>query len=242
MSEWKAKRFWSQVSSRANGDGYQILLDDREVRTPGRAPLIVPTSELAKEIAAEWDAQKEQIDPNSMPYTRMTNSALDKVAPQLGEVAKNIAAYGDSDLLCYRAEAPKELVARQVERWDPLLDWAADELGARLKPVSGVVHRPQSPVDIAVLLDLVNRFDCFELAAFHDLVSLSGSLIIGFAVAKKYHSASHLWEVSRVDENWQIEQWGQDDEATAAENQKRLAFLHAAAFFASCQKNILSNE
>jgi len=236
MSEWKAKRFWSHASSIAKGDGYQILLDDREVRTPGRASLIVPTSELANAIAAEWEAQSDQIDPKSMPYTRMANSALDKVVPQQGEVAEIIAAYGDCDLLCYRAEAPKELVDRQAEHWDPLLDWAADVLGVRLAPVSGVVHRPQSAAEIAVLLDLVNSYDCFELAAFHDLVSLSGSLIIGFAAANQYCPADRLWEVSRIDEMWQIEQWGQDDEATAGANQKLSAFLHAAAFFASCRK------
>ncbi|MBV1868263.1 MAG: ATPase [Marinosulfonomonas sp.] len=236
MSEWKAKRFWSHARSMPKGDGYQILLDDREVKTPGRVSLIVPTSGLAKAIAAEWDAQTDQINPDTMPFTRTANSALDKVTVQFCEVAEMIAAYGDSDLLCYRAESPKELVDRQSEKWDPLLDWAADELGVRLKPVTGVVHQAQSDANNAALLELVNRFDCFELAAFHDLVSLSGSLIIGFAAAHRVYPADLLWDTSRIDENWQIEHWGQDDEATTMANQKRSAFQHAAAFLALCHK------
>jgi len=238
MSEWKAKRFWSQASSAPKGEGYQILLDEREVKTPGRVCLIVPTIELANAIAAEWDAQTDKIDPDTMPFTRMANSALDKVAPQFRAVAEMIAAYGDSDLLCYRAESPKELVVRQAEQWDPLLDWAADNLGARLDTVNGVVHRPQSDASNRVLLDLVNRHNSFEMAAFHDLVSLSGSLVIGFAAARRYAPAEQLWETSRVDENWQIERWGRDDEATEMANHKRSAFLHAAVFFAACQKTV----
>ncbi|MCD1626278.1 ATPase [Seohaeicola saemankumensis] len=230
MSEWKAKRFWKDATVSLERDGYGVLLDGRPVRTPAKALLVLPTRALADAIAAEWDAQQGSIDPRSMPLTRSANAAIDKVAVQHGEVAQMIADYGDSDLLCYRAPAPAELVARQHEIWDPLLDWAANVLGARLGIASGVVHVPQEPVALDRLSQRVHAMDSFALAAFHDLVSLSGSLIIGFAATLDHLEIERLWQVSRLDEDWQIEQWGADEDAAALAETKRLAFLHAKRF------------
>ncbi len=234
MSDWKAKRFWADVTIEPKADGFTISLDRRSVRTPAKAPMIIPTLMLAKYVAAEWDAQSEIIVPSSMPFTRTANAAIDKVAPHRREVADNVAAYGDSDLLCYRAESPAGLVLRQAAAWDPLLDWAAQDLQVRLSLRTGVVHCAQEPGQLARLSQFVHALSDFELAAVYDLVSLSGSLIIGLSVARNARTDAELWAASRIDEVWQQEQWGEDAEAIEQERQKRKAFLDAADFLRAC--------
>lgn len=230
MSEWKAKRFWKEAQVTEDEGGYGVALDGRPLKTPAKAALTVPSAAIAAEIAAEWQAQDEQIDPTAMPYTRSANAAIDKVARQHGEVADLIAAYGDSDLTCYRADAPAELVARQAEAWDPLLEWLAASHGIALAPVTGVMHRPQDPAALAAISALVHALDPFELTAFHDLVGLTGSFVLGQAVADGHIAPEQAWTLSRIDEDWQAEQWGTDEEAAAMAAVKYAAFLHAAAF------------
>lgn len=231
MSEWKAKRFWTEAVVEHRPDGFGIALDGRPVKTPAKQHLAVPSQGYAQAIAAEWDAQGDTIDPLSMPFTRSANAALDKVATQHGEVADLLANYADSDLLCYRAEYPEVLVSRQSAQWDPFLDWASDALRARLEPRTGVMHAPQSPEALATLRAQVHALSAFELAAFHDLVSLSGSLILGFAATHDFRTPDVLWTVSRLDEIWQAEEWGKDEEAEAAAAIKQQAFLHAKQVF-----------
>jgi chaperone required for assembly of F1-ATPase len=231
MSEWKAKRFWKSASAVEVDGGFSVELDGRIVKTPAKQALLVPTHAMARAIAVEWDAQEGAINPNTMPVTKTANAAIDKVTVQHAEVADMLAAYGDSDLLCYRAAAPEELVARQAERWDPMLDWAADALDVRLLPRTGVIHAPQEPLEVEKLYHRTHALDAFELAAFHDLVSLSGSLILGFAAALDARPTQQLWELSRLDETWQEEQWGEDEDATALAEIKREAFLHAKQMF-----------
>lgn len=231
MSEWKARRFWKAAQVVRAADGYGVELDGRPVRTPAKALLVLPTKSLANRIAAEWDAQEDEIVPRSMPFTRSANAALDKVTPQHAEVASLIAAYGDSDLLCYRATAPESLVARQIAHWDPLLNWAREVLDAPLQPVCGVMHSPQDPAVLKRLHGRVQAMDAFTLTAFHDLVSISGSLILGFATLHAHLPAEHLWALSRLDEAWQAEQWGEDEEAAEVAQAKRSDFLHANAFY-----------
>jgi len=235
MSTWAAKRFWKETTAIETEGGWTVQLDGRGVRTPAKAPLVVPTRAMAEAIAAEWDAQEGKVDPTSMPVTRSANAAIDKVAHQFDEVAEMLAAYGDSDLLCYRATSPQALIDRQAERWDPLLDWAAGHLGARLTPVSGVIHAPQDASALANLAMRVAAFTPFELAAFHDLVSISGSLVLGFAATEGHLAAADLWNLSRLDEDWQEEQWGEDEEASAQAALKKQAFEHAMRFFSMCR-------
>lgn len=227
MSEWAMRRFWTRAEVAAAEGGFTVTLDGRSVKTPAKALLVVPTEALAHEIAAEWAAQTERVDPSTMPHTRMSNSAIDKVSATRDDVADMLAAYGDSDLLCYRADHPDELVARQNAAWDPLLDWAAEALGARLEPRTGVIHAAQNPAALAALSEKVHALSDFELAAFHDLVALSGSLILAFATITERCSPEDAWEVSRIDETWQAEQWGEDEEAREIMLLKRAAFLHA---------------
>lgn len=231
MSEWKQKRFWKEAAPVAVEGGHTVELDGRRLKTPAKAALTLPTAGLAQAVATEWAAQDEHIDPLSMPFTRSANAAIDKVAHQHAEVADMLAGYGDSDLLCYRATDPASLVARQAQGWDPALDWAAEELGVRLEVFAGVVHQPQAPEGQQQLAARVHAMSDFQLAAFHDLVSLSGSLILGFAAASGWRDADAVWQLSRLDELWQEEQWGQDEEAQEMAETKRTAFLHAKRFF-----------
>ncbi|PIE12945.1 MAG: ATPase [Rhodobacterales bacterium] len=231
MSEWKVKRFWTEATVEPQAEGFAVLLDGRPVKTPAKAQLILPTEGLAREVAAEWQAVDENIDPLTMPFTRSANAAIDKVSLQHGEVADMIAAYGDSDLTCYRADTPEGLVKRQAEAWDPVLDWARVEQGISLTPVQGVMHSPQEAKSLDRMAALTHQLDPFALTAFHDLVSLSGSFLLGLAVTEGLYPPEKVWQLSRIDETWQEEQWGEDEEATELAQTKKAAFLHAARFF-----------
>lgn len=234
MSGWTAKRFWKEASVCPVEGGYAVQLDGRGVKTPAKATLVLPTEAMAAAIAAEWDAQEEKVDPATMPVTRSANAAIDKVATQFAEVAAMIAEYGGTDLLCYRAEMPEDLVTRQAAAWDPLLDWAEAELGVRLEVTAGVLPKAQSEAALARLHALVSEVDPFRMAALHDLVGITGSLVIGLAVARGRISAQEAWDLSRIDEDWQIQQWGEDEEAAATAAIKRDALQHAARFWQLC--------
>jgi len=229
VSGWRQRRFWKAARAQRVAAGWEVRLDSRVLRTPAKAPLILPSQALAEAIAAEWAAQTGEIDPATMPLTRIAHSAIDKVAPAQAEVAALIAAYGESDLLCYRAEGTA-LAERQAEAWDPVLAWSASRLAAPLAVTCGVIHVQQAAASLARLRAEVAAFDAFALAAFHDLVALSGSLLLALAVIKGFEPADALWERSRVDENWQEEHWGRDEEAAESAAMKRRDFLLAADF------------
>lgn len=229
---WKAKRFWTEVSVTEADGGYAVHLDARRVMTPGKLPLTLPTRPMAEAIAQEWAAQEGEIQPLTMPVTRAANSAIERVTPQRAEVAAMLAAYAETDLTCHRAETPEALAQRQAAAWDPLLDWAADRFGARLFATAGILPVDQPPASLAALKAHVEGLDAFHLTAFHDLVTISGSLIIGLAVAHDHLEPEAAWSLSRIDEDWQIEQWGSDDEAEAAAAVKRADFLQAKSFWA----------
>jgi chaperone required for assembly of F1-ATPase len=235
MSTWAARRFWTTASAVPAPGGFAVNLDARPVRTPLKAPLILPTLDLAEAAAAEWQAQEGKVKPDTMPVTRTANSAIDKVAPQHGAVADMLAAYGGSDLLCYRAEGPAGLIQRQAEGWDPLLTWAADALSAPLLVTTGIVPVSQPAESLARLSQLVHALDPFHLAAFHDLVAISGSLILALAVTSGRLTADEAWTLSRIDEAWQIALWGEDDEALANAALKQAAFAAADRFYQLCR-------
>ena len=234
MSAWKAKRFWKQAVASPCDGGFTVKLDGRAVKTPARRALVLPSLAMAEAIAAEWDAQQGLVKPDTMPATRAANSALDKISEQFTDVADLLAAYGASDLLCYRATDPAELIARQAAGWDPLLDWSAATLNAPLLSTQGVVHIAQPEASIARLSALVHGFTPFQLAAVHDLIAISGSLVLALAVTQGRISVEQAWDLSRIDETWQNELWGVDEDAAALESLKRQALIEAARFFALC--------
>lgn len=216
MSEWAARRFWKAVSIRPEGSGYEVRLDDRQLRTPGKVPLILPTEALAQAVADEWAAQEGRIQPLTMPLTRAANSTVERVMPQFSAVVDMLAEYGGTDLLSYRATEPHALVALQAEAWDPLLEWAAQELGSTLRVTSGVIPIAQDPQQIDRLRSVLAALDPFGLTAAHDLITLPGSLILGLAVLKGRLDARTAHALSRLDEEFQADRWGRDAEAQQA--------------------------
>lgn len=230
MSEWKARRFWKAADIRPAGDGvagWQVTLDGKPLATPGKLPLILPTAGLARAIAAEWDAQTDLIDPLTMPLTRAANSAIERVAPQRAAVAAMLAEYGGTDLLSYRAEGQGRLAALQAESWDPLIEWAAMRYGAPLAVTSGVIPVAQDPASLARLAEAVAALDTFGLTALHDLVTLPGSLVLGLAVIDGRIDATMAHALARLDEDYQADQWGRDEDAEAA-SEGRLAAMQNA--------------
>ena len=224
------KRFYKDVTTAAEDAGYGIRLDRRPVRTPGRAPLVVPTLTLAERIAREWAEQGEEIDPRAMRFTGLANAAIDRVAPDPAAFAAGIAAYGESDLLCYRADGPAPLVARQAERWDPLLDWAARRYDVHFTLVTGVMHVAQPEATLERLRAAVAVHSSFILAGLSPIVSLTGSLVAGLALLEGAADAGSVWDAAQLDELWQIEMWGED--ALAAQNraQKRAEYDDCVTF------------
>lgn len=227
---WAPRVFWKSAHVEEVSGGFTVRLDGRPVKTPAKAELLAPTRAMAQASAAEWAAQDSVVDPLTMPVTRAVNAAIDKVTPQRDEVVSMLADYGDADLTCYRADRPAGLVARQTAAWDPLLDWATETHGARLIPVEGVMHAPQSAQALSRLAAPLHEMSVYELTAMHDLISLTGSLVIGLAAEAGHLTLEDLWARSRVDEIWQIEQWGEDEDANAAAEAKRRSFAQAAYF------------
>ena len=223
-------RFYSHATLRAAQGGFEILLDERPVKTPARRPLLLPTEPLARAVAEEWNAQGEKVDPRSMPLTGLANAAIDRVAPDAESFARGLAAYGANDLLCYRAEGPSSLVARQAELWDPLLAWARRRFDVDFEIVCGIMHRPQYEATLRQLAHAVAARDPFALAGLSPIVTIGGSLIVALALAEEAIDLDTAWSAATLDEAWQAEQWGEDAEAAAALEARRHDFAAAYRF------------
>jgi chaperone required for assembly of F1-ATPase len=209
------KRFFAEASvGEVDGGGFALLLDGRRARTPGKTPLILPTRALAELVAAEWAAQGENINPAAMPLTRLVNSALDGVATAMEATRADVVGYAGSDNLCHRAEAPEALVAAETAAFDPILDWAAETLGANFVVVAGVIPARQSKAALeAVRAALDAQRDHLALAALHVMTSLTGSVLLALAVGRRRLSAAEAWRIAHVGEDFQIARWGEDEEA-----------------------------
>jgi chaperone required for assembly of F1-ATPase len=224
------KRFYRQAAVSAEDSGVSILLDGRPVRTPGRNLLRVPTEELAEAIAEEWNAQDETIDPHAMPLTGLANAAIDRVAPDPAAFARTLAEYGESDLLCYRADGPQSLVERQERQWEPLLGWARTRFGVDIETTTGVMHRRQPAATVEQLGGAVAARGPFQLAGLAPLVTIAGSLVIALALAEGAIGLDAAWAAATLDESWQAEQWGEDILAAAALASRRREFDAAYRF------------
>lgn len=220
------KRFWKEVSVE-NG---QVALDGKPVRTPDRAPLALPTPALAGAVAEEWRAVGETLDPRAMKLTGLANAAIDKISADPAPFAQGLAAYGESDLLYYRAEDPEPLVLRQAEAWDPLLDWARSRYDVHFETATGVIHKAQPEATIARLAEAVHALDAFHIAGLSPVVTISGSLVGALALLEGAIPAEALWQAAHVDELWQAEQWGEDELALAARDNRRVDFLAGVRF------------
>ena len=224
------RRFYETATTAPAERGFAILLDGRPVKTPAGQDLTVPSERLGEAIAGEWNRQSEKVDPRSMPLTGLANAAIDRVAPDAEAFAAGLAAYGESDLLCYRAEGPAPLAAREAEQWDPILAWARRRYDVAFELAPGVVHRPQPRHTVEQLAAAVAARTPFELAGLSPLVTISGSLVIALAVAEGAITLAEGWAAAALDELWQIETWGADEEAVRALEGRRREFEAAYLF------------
>jgi chaperone required for assembly of F1-ATPase len=221
------KRFWTEASV---GADRAIMLDGRPVRTPGRAALTLPTDALAEAVAAEWREVVGEVDPRAMPLTGLANAAIDIVTPDPAQFAAGLAAYGASDLLCYRADDPPELVERQRGRWDPVLDWVRARYDVHVETTAGIVHVAQPDATIERLSAAIAAHDAFTLAAASPVVTITGSLMLTLALIEGAIEPEAAWDAAHVDEDWQAEQWGSDDLAIAARTARRADYDAAVRF------------
>jgi chaperone required for assembly of F1-ATPase len=226
------KRFYTDVTIVEAEGGFAIQLDGRPVRTPARALLTLPTQALAEAVADEWRAQGETVEPASMPMTGLANAAIDHVAANKADFAAGVARYAQSDLLCYRADGPDTLVARQAAAWEPLLDWARARYGVAFAVTQGIIPVPQPDETLARLEAAVVALDPFTLTGLSTLVTLSGSLVCGLALVEGGQDRDAIWQAAEIDEAWQVEQWGEDAEASARSAGRTADFATAAAFCA----------
>jgi chaperone required for assembly of F1-ATPase len=224
------KRFWTEAQAVESETGWAVELDGRPLRTPARAPLVVPAEALARAIAQEWSDVDEKVDPRSMPLTGLANAAIDRVAPQTKAFAAGVARYAQGDLACYRALFPRELAARQCESWDALLAWARRRFDVDFATTCGIVHVDQPPSTVQRLGHAVAALEPFRLAGLSPLVTIGGSLIAALAVLEKALTSEEAWTAVTIDECWQLEQWGSDTEAQTALENRRRDFFAAARF------------
>lgn len=231
------KRFYSRVAAvrGPQGDeaenGHLVTLDGRPVRTPAGAEMVIPGRRLAEAVAEEWDAQTDRVDATSMPMMSFVATAIDRVAPQREAVAAEVAAYGASDLLCYRADSPQELVDLQEREWQPLLDWVAERFSARMAVTRGVMPLAQDNVALMLLARHVGALDSFRLAGLHALTTATGSLVLGLAVLERRLSAEAAFEAGQLDEAYQAGQWGWDAESLERRDRLRGDVLSAERLF-----------
>jgi chaperone required for assembly of F1-ATPase len=221
------RRFYTKATTAAIADGHAVCLDDKPMRTPARRALAAPTASLALAIAAEWEAQRDVIDPAKMPLTRLANAIIDGVADSPAPVAAEIEKYLASDLLCYRASGPEELRKRQALYWDPILAWARDALGADFKLGDGVVYVDQPKAALTAANSAIPT-DPWPLGAVSLVTTLTGSALLALALLRGRLSAEEVWQAAHVDEDWNMEQWGRDEMALER-RAFRFAELEAAA-------------
>jgi chaperone required for assembly of F1-ATPase len=224
------KRFYKTAAAEPvpGASAWRVVLDGRPVKSPRKSGLELPTETLARAVAAEWAAQTEFIDPVAMRLTTLAFTAIDGVRGKAADVAAEIVNYAGTDLICYRATGPERLQAQQAAAWDPVLAWADQTLGARFVATAGLMHAEQSPAALDAIRQVLKGYGHFELAAISIKTTILGSALLALAVARGHMTADAAWRAAHIDENWQIAQWGRDDEAEAR-NAGRRGDVDAAA-------------
>jgi chaperone required for assembly of F1-ATPase len=224
------KRFWKEGRAVAADGGWTVELDGRQLRTPAKQPLVVPTEALADAIAQEWNGSGASIDPRAMPLTGLANAAIDRIVADPNMFVAGLAKYGEGDLLCYRAESQEALAERQEEEWGPLLAWARRRYDIDFEVTTGVTHVSQPESTVQQLRHGVASLDPFRLAGLAPLVTIGGSLVAALMIAEQAIAGEDAWSAVSLDESWQLEQWGADEEAVTMLANRRADFLAAARF------------
>ncbi len=232
----KPKRFYKTVSVKEEGSEYTLLLDERVVKTPMKNTLKVPAKALAIAASQEWDAQKEHIDPGTMLLTKLINTALDRVSPMRRAIIDEITSFAGTDLLCYRALEPKSLVEKEAAHWDQYITWLRTTHQITLQTTSGITHVEQAGEELEKLHNLLGDFDDFALTAAHNITTLTGSAILTLALLAGEAEASAIWQAAHVDEDYQAEQWGLDEEAAARCKRRHAEFLKTHEFYQLSRK------
>lgn len=232
MTEWKTRRFWTEVDIEATEGGFLVMLDGAPAGTPAGNRLALPSNELADSVADEWRRQPADVDKELMPRTLLANTAIDRIPNSREDVVSSISRFAESDLLCHRAAGPAELAARQENGWGPVLVWARNRFGTELKTGAGVMPIHQDARTLELLRNEVRSRTRFELAALSEIVTLTGSLLLGLAVLHSRLQPEICWNLSIMDEIFQSELWGVDAEAAEVQHRRREAFLIACEFAA----------
>jgi chaperone required for assembly of F1-ATPase len=230
MTDAPARRFYKEVSVAGMKAPYSVTLDERPLRTPLKRTLDLPTGALADAVAAEWEAQAEKIDPHTMPLTRLANTALDRVASDRDRIIGEIVDFAGSDLVCYRAKEPIGLIERQAKTWQPVLDWARKALAAEFSVTEGVVHVQQPAAALQAMRNHLAQKSSWDLTAIHNITTLTGSALIAAMACDRAIPASEAWSAAHVDEDWQIEHWGWDEEARHRRNHRKREFDNCLRF------------
>ncbi|GAA5102907.1 ATP12 family chaperone protein [Bartonella acomydis] len=229
------KRFYKEVKIVCEEEGVSLLLDGCPVKTPAKRHFLVPTKVFAKFVAQEFESQKQVIDPAKMPMTRLVNTVIDGIADDMQVVFEDLLRFVTCDMIFYRAQTPKELVNRQCEQWNPLLDWAEEKLGARFHVTEGLMYVEQSREALQAVSNYLRKVESpYMLAALHTMTTLTGSALIALAVMAEKINAEYAWSVAHLDEDWMIEQWGVDEEAMAHRAHKKIEFDAAATVMTAC--------
>lgn len=231
------KRFYKKVSTDETAHGTRILLDGKQIKTPSGEQLVAPNKLVGGLLLDEWDAQEQVIDPQTMPVTRLINTAIDGVTKEMQPVKDDIIRFVGSDLLCYRADSPEGLVSNQQKHWDPLIEWAQERLGASFLVQTGIMHVAQPEQSIALFGQRVNAIDCpATITALHSLTAITGSALIALALYDGEIESDGGWNAAYVDEDWQLSQWGEDHEATALRQARAIEYNAAIQLLAALEK------
>ena len=235
MERREVKRFYKDVSLAETGAGWTIMLDSRPLKTQGVQPQVVPTKKLAELMAAEWSEQGEDIDPAAFRFRDMADYALDVIAKDPGDIAEKLIGYSETDTLCFRADPEEALFAKQQEIWEPLVKAVEAREGIRLHRVSGIVHRPQAAETRSTLEARLTQLDPFTLAALDQTTSLAASLCIGLSALEADADGVALWDAANLEEEWQADLWGRDEEAEERRARRKDDFLAAIIFAAAAR-------
>jgi chaperone required for assembly of F1-ATPase len=231
------KRFYKEAKTAAAGDQFGVQLDGKPLLTPGKRELRVPGRALAEAIAAEWQGQGLTVKPLELPLTRLVSTALDRVEPRRGEIVAEIAKYASTDLLCYRADEPQELIERQQKIWQPLLDWAEARFSASLQSTQGIVPVEQGSAALAAIERAIAAHDSLQLVALHLAVTACGSVVLGLALLAERLTTEEAFAAAALDESFQIERWGEDAEQTQRRAALKEDIALAARFAALLRAN-----
>lgn len=224
------KRFYKKAGVKKAKGGFGVTLDGKAIRTPAKNLLQVPKKALAEAMAEEWEKQKKIVNAAAMPLNRLANTAIDRTAPRFDEVAHEALNFALHDLVCYRADEPRDLAKAEAKAWDSYLDWLKKAYGAELKVTSGIGSIPQDPRTVKVLKDVLEALDPFTLTGLHNATTLTGSLVLGLALLGGHKRPRAIWKAAHVDEDYQAAKWGEDLAAAKILAEKKALFLAVDKF------------